>query len=107
MGVLRRRVFSRHAPLGRAASSGSGCATRFANVRLRLYLGPMLIYRLLSGPDNSAFCHRVTEALSRGWDLHGGPAVTFDPERKTPIVAQAITKDVGLDYSADLDFTAL
>ena len=74
---------------------------------MRLYLGPMLIYRLLSGPDNSAFCHRVTEALSRGWDLHGGPAVTFDPERKTPIVAQAITKDVGLDYSADLDFTAL
>jgi len=67
----------------------------------------MLIYRLLSGPDDAGFCHRITEALSRGWKLHGGPALAFDPERKSPIAAQAIVKDVDADYSPDLDFTAL
>ena len=36
------------------------------------------IYRLLSDDDTSAFCHKVSEALSRGWELHGGPAYAFD-----------------------------
>jgi hypothetical protein len=67
----------------------------------------MIIYRLLSGPDDAAFCHRITEALSRGWTLHGAPALTFDAERKSAIVAQAITKEVKVDYSPDLDFTTL
>ena len=67
----------------------------------------MIIYRLLSGSDDAAFCHRVTEALSRGWNLYGNPQLTFDPERKSPIVAQAITKEVELDYSPELDFTTL
>lgn len=67
----------------------------------------MLVYRLLSGPDDAAFCHRITEALSHGWQLHGSPALSFDPERKCGIVAQAITKKVDLPYSKDLDFTAL
>ena len=67
----------------------------------------MLIYRLLSGPDDAAFCHRVTEALSRGWILHGNPALTFNEERKVTIVAQAITKEVELDYSPELDFSTL
>jgi hypothetical protein len=67
----------------------------------------MLVYRLLSGPDDAAFCHRITEALSRGWRLHGSPALSFDTERKCGIVAQAITREVALPYSKDLDFTAL
>lgn len=68
---------------------------------------PVIIYRLLSGPDDAAFCHRITEALSRGWSLRGNPALAFDAERKSVIVAQAITKEVDLDYSPGLDFTAL
>jgi len=67
----------------------------------------MIVYRLLSGPDDAAFCHRVTEALSRGWKLHGNPAMTFDPKRNGTIVAQAITKDVDAGYSPELDFTTL
>lgn len=67
----------------------------------------MMIYRLLSGPDDAVFCHRITEALSRGWSLHGSPSLTFDSERKTPIVAQAIVRDLPLNYSSDLDFTTL
>ncbi len=27
------------------------------------------LYRYLTGPDDASFCHRVSEALSRGWLL--------------------------------------
>jgi hypothetical protein len=46
------------------------------------------IYRVLTGPDNATFCHRVSEAVALGYCLHGGPAVTFNGERV--IVAQAL-----------------
>ena len=45
-------------------------------------------YRVLTGPDDAAFCHRVSEALDLGYELHKGPAVTFDGGRV--IVAQAV-----------------
>lgn len=45
-------------------------------------------YRLLTGPDDAAFCHRVSDALALGYLLHGSPAATFNGERV--IVAQAI-----------------
>ena len=45
-------------------------------------------YRLLTGPDDNAFCHRVSEALAMGFKLHGSPAATFDGNRV--IVAQAV-----------------
>ncbi|WP_370213681.1 DUF1737 domain-containing protein, partial [Roseovarius sp.] len=31
----------------------------------------MKIYRLLTEDDTSKFCHKVTEALSKGWELYG------------------------------------
>jgi len=46
------------------------------------------IYRLLSGPDDAAFCHRVSEAIELGYRLYGSPAATFDGHRV--IVAQAL-----------------
>jgi hypothetical protein len=45
-------------------------------------------YRLLTGPDDAAFCRRVSEALALGYELYGSPAVTFNG--KDVIVAQAI-----------------
>jgi hypothetical protein len=45
-------------------------------------------YRVLTGPDDAEFCHRVSEALALGYQLYEGPAVTFDGERV--IVAQAL-----------------
>lgn len=54
----------------------------------------MLIYRFLSGEDDSAFCHRVTKALSEGWVLHGSPSYAFDPVGKRMRVGQAVTKTV-------------
>ena len=40
----------------------------------------MQLYRLLTGPDDSTFCHKVTAALNKGWSLHGSPTYTFDLE---------------------------
>lgn len=47
-----------------------------------------LRYRVLTGPDDRAFCERVSQALESGYRLHGSPAVTFNGERV--IVAQAV-----------------
>jgi hypothetical protein len=45
-------------------------------------------YRLLTGPDDAKFCHRVSEALELGYRFHGSPAATFDGNQV--IVAQAL-----------------
>ncbi|WP_433351983.1 DUF1737 domain-containing protein [Microtetraspora malaysiensis] len=45
-------------------------------------------YRVLTGPDDEAFCRRVSEAIDLGFRLHGTPAITFNGERV--IVAQAL-----------------
>jgi len=45
-------------------------------------------YRILTGPDDAAFCHRVSDALALGYRLYGSPAATFDG--KDVIVAQAL-----------------
>ena len=46
------------------------------------------VYRILTGPDDAAFCHRVSEALALGYLLYGSPAATFNGQHV--IVAQAI-----------------
>jgi hypothetical protein len=45
-------------------------------------------YRLLTGKDDAAFCHRVSEAVALGYKLYGAPAATFNGH--DVIVAQAI-----------------
>ena len=45
-------------------------------------------FRLLTGPDDAAFCRRVSEALALGYKLYGSPTATFNG--KEVIVAQAI-----------------
>ncbi len=47
-----------------------------------------LAYRLLTGPDTSAFCERVSAALAEGYVLYGSPSLTFDGT--TTYVAQAV-----------------
>ena len=47
-----------------------------------------LSYRLLTGPDDRAFCERITAALAEGYVLHGSPAATFNGS--SVIVAQAL-----------------
>jgi hypothetical protein len=66
----------------------------------------MTVYRFLTGPDDAAFCHRVTQALSAGWSLYGSPTLTFDAVKGRVICGQAITKDVeGGEYSPDMNLS--
>ena len=46
------------------------------------------VYRILTGPDDDAFCERVSAALALGYELYGSPTSTFDGERV--IVGQAL-----------------
>jgi hypothetical protein len=50
-----------------------------------------LRYRLLTGPDDHAFCERISQALAEGYRLYGNPSVTFDGQRV--IAAQAVVLD--------------
>jgi hypothetical protein len=45
-------------------------------------------YRLLTGPDDEAFCRRVSEALDLGYELYGDPAISLDGGRA--VAAQAV-----------------
>lgn len=63
----------------------------------------LTVYRYLTGPDDASFCHRVTEALSKGWSLHGGPTLTFDPTQNRVICGQAVVKEVeGVEYHPEM-----
>lgn len=68
----------------------------------------MNIYRYLTGPDDATFCHRVTEALNKGWQLYGSPTLTFDAAKGRVICGQAIVKEVsGATYSPDMKLSEL
>ena len=60
------------------------------------------IYRLLTEDDTPAFCHKVSEARSRGWVLRGAPSITFDPQRGTVRCAQAVTKEIQGAYHPEM-----
>jgi hypothetical protein len=47
-----------------------------------------LRYRVLTGPDDATFCERVSAALDEGYQLHGGPTLTFNGS--DVIVGQAL-----------------
>ena len=50
----------------------------------------MKLYRFLTGPDDSSFCHKVTAALNKGWHIYGSPTYAFDAETKTMRCGQAV-----------------
>ncbi len=66
----------------------------------------MKLYRLLTGDDDAAFCHKVSEALNKGWALHGGPAYGFDAASGQMRCAQAVVKEVPGEYRPDLKLGA-
>ena len=61
----------------------------------------MLAYRLLTEDDTSAFCHKVTDALNKGWALYGSPTQTFDAASGIMRCGQAVVKDVDGTYTPD------
>ncbi|CUH43522.1 DUF1737 domain-containing protein [Ruegeria atlantica] len=60
------------------------------------------LYRLLTEEDTSAFCHKVSDALAKGWDLYGDPSYAYDENSRMMRCAQAVTKEVEADYSPDV-----
>ena len=63
----------------------------------------MKLYRFLTGQDDAAFCHRVTDALNKGWALHGSPTYAYNSTANLMMAGQAIVKEVeGKDYSPDM-----
>ncbi|ADO41309.1 DUF1737 domain-containing protein [Ketogulonicigenium vulgare] len=62
----------------------------------------MKAYRLLTADDTSAFCHKVTEALSKGWELYGNPTYAFDAANGVMRCGQAVTKDVDATYDPEI-----
>ncbi|MFN4101218.1 MAG: DUF1737 domain-containing protein, partial [Pararhodobacter sp.] len=61
----------------------------------------MKLYRLLTEDDTSTFCHKVTAALNKGWELHGSPAYAFDATTGVMRCAQAVVKDVPGTYTPE------
>jgi hypothetical protein len=59
------------------------------------------LYRLLTGPDDSSFCHKVSEALAKGWVLYGPPVYAADPASGTMRCAQAVTKETDEPYDRE------
>ncbi len=66
----------------------------------------MQLYRLLTEEDTAAFCHKVTEALNKGWALYGSPAYAYDAGQGVMRCAQAVVKEVEGDYHPDIKLGA-
>ena len=62
----------------------------------------MRAYRLLTEEDTSAFCHKVSEALSNGWELYGDPAYAYDEANGIMRCAQAVIKEVPGEYDPSI-----
>ncbi|WP_336055079.1 DUF1737 domain-containing protein [Nitratireductor sp. CH_MIT9313-5] len=63
----------------------------------------MKLYRLLTEVDDAVFCHKVTAALNKGWELYGSPTYAWDAKEGVMRCGQAVVKDVpGKEYTPDM-----
>ena len=62
----------------------------------------MKLYRMLTEDDTAAFCHKVSDALDKGWELYGNPTYAFDTSAGKMRCGQAVTKTVPGQYSPDM-----
>jgi hypothetical protein len=60
------------------------------------------LYRMLTGGDDAAFCKKVSEALNKGWELHGSPVLAFDGASNRTVCGQAVVKDVGGQWTDEM-----
>lgn len=51
-------------------------------------------YRLLTGPDDAAFCERVSEALRNGYALYGQPAMTERSDGRIWVAQAVVLKNL-------------
>jgi hypothetical protein len=62
----------------------------------------MRLYRFLTEDDTSAFCHKVSEAIAKGWELYGDPQYAFDTAKGVMRCGQAVIKEVPGTYSPEI-----
>lgn len=62
----------------------------------------MQLYRFLTAPDDAAFCHKVTDALNKGWQLYGSPCYSINSTTGRMQCGQAVIKDVAGNYIPDI-----
>ncbi len=62
----------------------------------------MKLYRFLTEEDTSAFCHKVSAALDKGWELYGSPTYAWDDANGVMRCGQAVVKEVEGTYAPDL-----
>lgn len=60
------------------------------------------LYRFLTDDDTSAFCHKVSAALAKGWVLYGPPTYAYDGKSEVMRCGQAVVKEVAGDYAPDM-----
>jgi hypothetical protein len=67
----------------------------------------MQAYRFLTADDTSAFCHKVSAALSQGWQLYGDPTYAYDASNGVMRCGQAVVKDYEGPYAPDLKLSEI
>jgi hypothetical protein len=55
---------------------------------------PKKAYRLLTGPDDAAFCQRVSDALRDGYALYGHPAMTERSDGQIWVAQAVVLKNL-------------
>lgn len=66
----------------------------------------MKLYRFLTGEDTSEFCHKVSLALSKGWELQGDPQYAFDHSTGKMRCGQAVIKVTDGTYDPEMKLGA-
>ena len=66
-----------------------------------------LLYRLISGEDDAAFCYRMSGLIARGWKPHGSPSYAYDGKNQVMKVAQAITMEIEGEFTDDVKLEEL
>jgi len=62
----------------------------------------MRLYRFLTEDDTSAFCHKVSDAVAKGWELYGDTQYAFDAAKGVMRCGQAVIKEVPGTYSPEI-----
>ena len=66
-----------------------------------------LLYRLISGEDDAAFCYRMSGLIARGWKPLGSPSYAYDGKNQVMKVAQAITMEIEGEFTEDVKLEEL
>ena len=59
------------------------------------------LYRVLTGFDDTAFCHKISQALADGWTLHGPTQYVANPTTGKMHCGQAVIKKTRESYDPE------